>query len=189
MFQAANVAGTEAASIMADLDGDGRPDIIKTGNAYSDSTVYLVKNKSNVGSISFAPTLSYHVPAAYRSPQSVDLDGDNRPELIYVHYNADSMVILKNVTGAAVLCPGANTLLYSNIPTGTVFQWQKNPGSGFVNISPNSNYSGVNTSTLQLTGVPSAWYGYQYRCKVDGQTGAAQKLRFVNTFTSYLFIA
>lgn len=43
-------------------------------------------------------------------------------------------------------------------------QWQVNTGAGFVNIANNSNYSGSNSDTLQITGAPTSWYGYQYRC-------------------------
>lgn len=43
-------------------------------------------------------------------------------------------------------------------------QWQQNTGSGFVNITDNSNYSGTGTDTLQITGAPTSWYGYTYRC-------------------------
>lgn len=61
-------------------------------------------------------------------------------------------------------------------------QWQVNTGSDFVNITNNSNYSGANTDTLQITNAPTSWYGYKYRCILtDGTnsvTGQEYTLKF-----------
>ncbi len=79
------------------------------------------------------------------------------------------------------LCPpSASTLLTSNI-TGSAYQWQVNAGSGFVSLSNNANYTGVNTGTLQINNAPSSWNGHQYRCVVDGNNSTV----FTLGFTSY----
>ncbi len=57
-----------------------------------------------------------------------------------------------------------------------------NTGSGFSNLSDNANYSGSFTRFLQLINVPSLWYGYQYRCLIDG-TNYSNTLTL--KFTSY----
>lgn len=85
-------------------------------------------------------------------------------------------------TGTAALCAGGNTSVSSSI-TGTVYQWQVNAGSGFVNIANSSNYTGTNTANLQLNNIPSSWYGYQYRCVVDGATSQVVVLRFSATWS------
>ena len=64
-------------------------------------------------------------------------------------------------------CPGANITLISNV-RGSSYQWQLDTGSGFINITDNSFYTGSNTVNLTLMNAPSIWYGYQYRCLVDG---------------------
>ena len=84
--------------------------------------------------------------------------------------------------GVASLCNGGNTSITSSI-TGINYQWQLNTGSGFTNITDNSNYSGTNTVSLQLTNLPSSWYGYQYRCVVDGNNSYPVALQFVDTWT------
>lgn len=63
-------------------------------------------------------------------------------------------------------CPNSNTIFVSN-KRGSTYQWQVNTGSGFSNIINNSTYSGATTVNLTFTNVPSAWYGYQYRCFAD----------------------
>ena len=79
-------------------------------------------------------------------------------------------------------CPGGNNLVSSNT-TGSVYQWQVNNGTGFVNITDNANYSGSNTKTLLLSSSPSAWYGYQYRCVTDAVPGNISILKFAAYWT------
>lgn len=74
-------------------------------------------------------------------------------------------------------CAGGNTF-FTTKQTGSNFQWQVNTGSGFINLSDNANYSGANNDTLRLINAPSSWYGYQYRCVVDGINGNAYTLQF-----------
>ena len=70
--------------------------------------------------------------------------------------------------------------------TGTAYQWQVNTGSGYVNLTNNSMYSGVNTATLQITNAPSTQYGYKYRCNVTTALGnvfsTENVLRFESTW-------
>lgn len=73
-------------------------------------------------------------------------------------------------------CPLSTITYYSNI-AGTTYQWQVDAGTGFANISDNTVYSGSATNTLTLTSPPTSYYGYRYRCVVDGTNFSA-----VNTY-------
>ncbi len=64
-----------------------------------------------------------------------------------------------------------------------IFQWQLDSGTGFVDISDNSYYSGTNLQVLQLISIPSSWYGYKFRCITDGINGEETKLKFTNIWT------
>lgn len=64
-------------------------------------------------------------------------------------------------------CPSGAIAITSNLH-GSSYQWQVNTGSGFANITDNSFYTGSNTMNLTLTNSPTSWYGYQYRCLVNG---------------------
>ncbi|MEO7312259.1 MAG: hypothetical protein ABIX01_17795 [Chitinophagaceae bacterium] len=75
------------------------------------------------------------------------------------------------------LCQNGTGVLTANL-TGTNYQWQVNTGSGFANLTDGGNYSGANTARLQLLSIPSDWYGYQYRCLVDGNNGNVSAVRF-----------
>lgn len=79
------------------------------------------------------------------------------------------------------LCSGGNTLLNAS-STGAVYQWQVNTGTGFVNITDNANYVGTATNVLRLQNLPGNFYGYQYRCVVDGNAGPPHLIKYVNTW-------
>ena len=80
---------------------------------------------------------------------------------------SDEFNTLTPPPGVVHICGGGNSSIISNV-TGTNYQWQADTGSGFVNISNNVNYSGTNSTTLQVINVPTSWYGYKYRCLIDG---------------------
>jgi hypothetical protein len=83
--------------------------------------------------------------------------------------DADTAFVYVNAySGQAMrVCANGNTSFLSNV-TGASYQWQVNGGSGFVNLADNANYSNVNSQLLKLAGIPSSWYGNQYRCLVNG---------------------
>ncbi len=67
------------------------------------------------------------------------------------------------------------------------YQWQLDTGSGYADISNNIFYTGATDDTLSLTGIPTAWYGYTFRCRVtNGATvlyGPVYRLKFASTWT------
>lgn len=83
-----------------------------------------------------------------------------------------------------MLCPGGiNTSLQSNI-TGSSYQWQVNTGSNYTNLAGGTNYTGTGSPVLQLINIPSSWYGYQYRCLVNGTSYSnIYTLKFTDTWT------
>jgi subtilisin-like proprotein convertase family protein len=75
------------------------------------------------------------------------------------------------------LCVPGNTSLTAEFEA-IAYQWQINTGSGFANLAANTNYSGVNAKTLQISNAPSSFTGYQYRCLSDGVPGIVYTLGF-----------
>lgn len=165
---------------MADLNGDKKIDIV-VSNSNNQSSVY--KNNSTPGVLSFSPYVAY---AGARASCFSDVNGDGRPDMLFTGLFDNFVSILKNQTGPNVktLCPSiSGTTIYSNI-TGNTYQWQADTGTGFVDILNNSNYSGANTAALQLSNIPSSWYGYKYRNKVAGTDYSdVFELRVSNTWT------
>ena len=67
--------------------------------------------------------------------------------------------------------------------SGIAYQWQRNTGSGFVNLTNGGIHSGATTRELIIISPLSSGYGHQYRCVVDGIPSASiYTLKFVSTW-------
>ena len=105
----------------------------------------------------------------------------NDENLIVIHdaaiANQYYQSMCKDYTGlggtpcVAMPCPGTNTPIISNV-RGNSYQWQVNTGNGFTNIVNNASYDGTNTINLTIANPPSNWYGFQYKCIVNGTTSS-----------------
>jgi large repetitive protein len=155
---------------IADLDGDGRPDIL-TGSTSSPATISLFKNNSTNGSIVLASRVDISKAPVPSDIFTTDLNGDGKPEIILSGESTERITILRNVIGdpvSAYTCPSSDTTSFSTAMPGTTFQWQEDSGNGFEDIHDVTDYSGTNTATLTLYHINSGWYGRRYRCLVDG---------------------
>ena len=161
-------AGTNVNDVCAgDLDGDGKTDVV----AYNGSSqnVSVFKNTSTAGTIALTGRYDYSMPGDTFCGAIGDMDGDGAPDIVVCVFGGTTS-ILRNLLGGVAqvtVCANGNTNITSNI-TGSSYQWQQNSGSGYVDISDNSNFSGTNSATLQLNTVPAIWNGYQFRCVVNG---------------------
>jgi len=92
---------------------------------------------------------------------------------IYFDFNlpvATNTVETSIVNDLSTTCAGGNILLVAKYP-GTLFKWQVNTGTGYVDISDNSVYNGSVNDTFSITGASSGWYGYKYRCRITTVNG------------------
>jgi hypothetical protein len=125
---------------------------------------------------------------------SCDIDQDGKPEIIRANPQSNSVSILHNGQPSAALidialCSNAGTSLNAGL-TGSAYQWQLNSGSGFNNISNNTNFNGTATATLQLTNIPASWNGYQLQCVVNSTlTGPIYKLNMTASVTPAITIS
>lgn len=102
-----------------------------------------------------------------------------------VVYNGSSKASTNFVVGdgAVTICPNNDNVLTANV-SGSIFQWQVDTGSGFVNVSNGTNYSGASTAQLTLKNAPSSFYGYKYRC-LETSFGTVYSNVLTLKFTSY----
>jgi hypothetical protein len=84
---------------------------------------------------------------------------------------------------SVTLCHNGGAAIVSNF-SATTYQWQVSSGGAFTNMANSTFYSGVTTNTLQISNMPSTFYGYKYRCRLNG-TGYSNKttIKFENIWT------
>lgn len=80
--------------------------------------------------------------------------------------------------GQAARCVGDAFTLQANTG-GSVYQWQEDRGTGFIDLQDGPSYSGVSTATLVLDNLPSSASQYAYRCVVNGVPQPVIRLRFL----------
>ncbi len=103
---------------MADLDDDGRPEIIAI-NTFVSSTIQIFRNLSNPGTIdasSFAAPVSLSTGSSARQPDIADLDGDGKLDIIAPNQDNNNFSVYRNVstTGTISFAPRVNVSAGSN---------------------------------------------------------------------------
>lgn len=88
-------------------------------------------------------------------------------------------------TEPSLVCPFNNKLFTSGIGVdpGTIFQWQVDTGTGYVNIANDGIYAGATTDSLHLTSAPTSWYGNKYRCQITDSYGTTNSEEFILRFS------
>lgn len=80
---------------------------------------------------------------------------------------------------------GSATFTITPAYTSSTYQWQKQSGSAFINLSNGVQYNGVNTSTLDISSLTAADNNTNYRCVVNSagcsDTSAIRLLTVNNT--------
>ncbi|WP_276482763.1 FG-GAP-like repeat-containing protein [Paraflavitalea pollutisoli] len=89
---------------VADLNGDGLPEVISTRLNVQQIDIRRNQSVPN-GRIELAPAIGYPIAQSGTNVYAADLDGDGRPDLLTIHANNGSIALLKNLVGNATLIP------------------------------------------------------------------------------------
>jgi hypothetical protein len=99
------IAGSDCRfAAAADLDGDGRVDIVALN--YGDKTISLFQNVGTAGSLttnSFAPPVVLAAPGGPYEAVVADLDGDGKPDLAVANSDSGTVSLYQNITTPGTL--------------------------------------------------------------------------------------
>jgi hypothetical protein len=73
----------------------------------------------------------------------------------------------------ASVCEGVSTSFSVTVSGATSYQWQVDPGTGFVNLSNDVTYSNVTSATLNISNPSASLNNYQYRCIASNGSGSS----------------
>ena len=115
--------GSHAYSVaVADVNGDGRPDII-TANRYNYNVSVLLNDATPTGTGFFAPA-SASPTATGAAPHGVavaDLNGDGKPDIVTANQGANNVsVLLSNGSGGFTAAPGSPVATGGTAPVAVV---------------------------------------------------------------------
>ncbi len=148
----------------ADMDGDGMPELVmpsETGNA-----VYVIKNNSTPGTLSFGSKTAYGVGSSPRQVAFADLDADGKLDFIVSNSGSSNITVMINMSSAGSISFGSFNLATLSTPEG-VATGDLN-ADGKPDIAVTSNVSAGNVSVF-LNNTTSS---LAFSPRIDYSTGA-----------------
>lgn len=107
--------GSPWALVLADFDGDGKPDIASINQL--DNTVSLHRNTSTVGTLSIAANVDYATGTTPWFLTTADMDGDGLPDLAIIDNTTAKITLLRNKSSTE---PSITSFTPSSGAAGTV---------------------------------------------------------------------
>jgi hypothetical protein len=77
---------------VADIDGDGKPDVVTINNSDNNNPVSVLRNISTVGNIAFAPTVNFPGLSSCHEVAIGDLTRDGKPDLAVTSFSGGQSV-------------------------------------------------------------------------------------------------
>jgi FG-GAP-like repeat/IPT/TIG domain len=138
------------AAVIADIDGDGMPDIA-TADAGKNKVTVFHNTGSPGGALSFAPYVDFGVGTTPESIAVGDLDGDGMPDLVTGDFNGNTVSYLHNTStaGSISFAASVQTTAGSNPQSVTIsdLDGDGKPDVETVNFGDNDVSVFKNTST------------------------------------------
>jgi elongation factor P hydroxylase/preprotein translocase subunit SecB len=151
---------------VADLNGDGKPDLVVANQGDQSVSVLLNTTPQGAAAPSFAPKSDFATGESSRFVVVADLNGDGRPDLAVANYSTDSVSVLLNTPETITTAAATGTITESEPQPTASFaaatQSVNENGGAFTVTVTLSAASGVDT-TIPFTLGGTAVNGVDYR--------------------------
>lgn len=102
---------------------------------------------------------------------------ESYPNNYSIAYAYDSSGNRIETVASQSICPNDNSLFYAGKnDLNLSYQWQVDTGTGYIDIIDDSIYAGTQTPYLKLLNAPTRWYGYKYRCLINGTEYSSERI-------------
>jgi len=162
-------------SVVGDIDGDGKSDIVVT-NAGS-STISVFRNISTFGAIttgSFAPKVDFTTGASPIRAAIGDVDGDGKLDLVVANQLGNSVSVLRNTSTSGSITSSSFSskidFAAGNSPYGTAIVDVDGDGKPEMIVT---NYLSNSVSVFKNIGAPGSITASSFEPKVDFTMGIA----------------
>jgi len=120
-FAVPEAATTDGLAVQ-DLNGDYLPEIVTSQYQTTNSNLYIVENKSVLGTINFGATTKLTVGNTVKRIRIGDLDGDAKPDIAVTQLLGSSVAIFRNTrTGSAISFSSPQVIVADTNPWGLDF--------------------------------------------------------------------
>jgi hypothetical protein len=166
---------------IADIDGDGKPDVANGYNS-GGSFVSILKNTSSSGTMgpgSIAPRYDVTTQSAPYGIAFGDLDGDGKPDLVAANYSSSTISVLRNTLALPPSAPVVGTITQPTclLTTGSVIlSGLPSSGSWTITRSPGgTTTNGTGTSTT-VSGLSPGTYTFTVTTVSNGVSAASSNV-------------
>ena len=186
------VVGTNPNSVaIADINGDGNPDIVATnGGSNSVSVLKSTGSASVIDISSFDTKVDYPVYYSATCVDIGDLDCDGKPDLVVVHGSNPSLALLKNNLSDPLLIPTISSITPTSGPIGTTVtitgtNFSANPANSIVWFGAvKATVTAATETSLTVTVPAGATYQPVSVTEINGGLSAYSTKPFLVTFAS-----
>src|SRR5439155_655311 len=96
---------------LADLNGDGRPDIVAANQSSNSVSVLLNATAPGATPPTFSPRTDLTVASSPFSVALADLNGDGRPDIVAANQSSNNVSVLLNATAPGAATPSSSATL------------------------------------------------------------------------------